>query len=128
MEEMQNKGHQGMPSTRRVVDCSNLTHAQDSERSFSISFCEFFIQICDLLFDEVIIRTFFLWRCNLSHSLLVGDMGLVTLAEDNMCQNKYFSVPTQNRFGPLGECVGYSMGIHDTMEDRSDMEVQRILV
>ena len=42
--------------------------------------------------------------------------------------NQYFSVPTQNRFGPLGEWVGYSMGIHDTMDDRSDMEVQWIPV
>ena len=25
--------------------------------------------------------------------------------------NQYFSVPTQKRFGPLGEWVGYSMGI-----------------
>ena len=42
--------------------------------------------------------------------------------------NQYFSVPTQNRFGPLGEWVGYSMGINETIDESSEMEVQWIPV
>ena len=43
--------------------------------------------------------------------------------------NQYFNVPTQNKFGPLGEWVGYSMGIHEPIEpieESSEMEVQWI--
>ena len=42
--------------------------------------------------------------------------------------NQYLSVPTQNRFGPLGEWVGYSMGINETIDESSEMEVQWIPV
>ena len=85
------------------------------------------IQIGDLLFDEGIIQTFSVAMQSLSQPLN-GGYGSGAPGGGQYVPNEYFSASTQNRFGPLGEWVGYSIGIHDTMDDRSDMEVQWIPV
>ena len=59
---------------------------------------------------------------------LTGGYGLGAAGVGQYGPNQYFNVPTQNKFGPLGEWVGYSMGIHEPIEESCEIEVQWIPV